>query len=238
MDNSNNDVLSNSKDFSSVTQLRILFNDEHEKMISMCSITGTGRAANSALALQILGTKTEDGDVMIRGNENLKIDNEFLPVLDLLLQWLQVGDTCLQSSLNDDNASLLYGLAEYFSIFNLIDAIELEKKRRDGREEFRLKFTKLTSDMRDIIQKIANGGVRCVRCTRYTTVPSSYKGKTPKCVRCRVRVDYESDSADYYYDDLDEFGFDFDFGEDYYWDHRIERYDDDFEYDDGYSFGS
>lgn len=186
--------------------VRIRFNDEYEKIVSLSTITGNGRGANSILAMQILGTYHG-----MQGSTNLQIDEEFIPVVDLLLQWLgelgdgEVGD-CLKTELNEENASLLHGLAQYFGLTNLEKAIEEEKERRDKEEE-----EKEQSSLIEILRLLHMGactkpGIRCVRCGKPTTVAPTYRGNTPRCRACRFSgsrntysraFNYDSDDSSY-----------------------------------------
>lgn len=106
--------------------IRVVINETHEKFLSKDWLIEEGRAANSVLAMQVLGTK--EG---LHGSAALTLDEEFVPIFDRLLLWISTGDRYLESNLTEENASALNGLAQYFGLERLEQAIEVEQKKRE-----------------------------------------------------------------------------------------------------------
>jgi hypothetical protein len=106
--------------------IKVIINGHHEKMFSMDWLTGNGRAADSILAMQLLGTK--EG---FQGTCELRLDESLVPTVDLLILWLTMGDDSLKSNLTQENASKIHALAQYFCLKRLEDAIVKEEEDRD-----------------------------------------------------------------------------------------------------------
>jgi hypothetical protein len=103
----------------------VIINETHEKFLSKDWLIEDGRASNSVLAMQVLGTK--EG---LQGTAVLTVDEEFVSVFDMLLLWISMGDQYLESNLTEENASALNGLAQYFGLEHLEQAIEAEQTKR------------------------------------------------------------------------------------------------------------
>jgi hypothetical protein len=182
--------------------IRVIINETHEKFLSIDWLIEGGRAANSVLAMQVLGTN--EG---LQGSTALTVDEEFVPVFDMLLLWILMGDHYLESDLTEENASALNGLAQYFGLDQLEQAIDVEQKKReqkhqDDQEESRRASMILTmlapgqglprlpssSTVRRSSSSTArsNGRVKCVRCRNWTTKAPTYRGNTPRCRDCRT----------------------------------------------------
>jgi hypothetical protein len=186
--------------------IRVIFNETEEKFVSRDWLEGKGRAAESVLAKQVLGTK--EG---LQGSSHLTIEEELLPVLDVLLLWFFMGDKYLETDLTEENASALHALAQYFALDKLEIAIKQEQERREEEarnaeeEESRRIEEMLCRAMQGLAssflgstqQRSSNGGVCCVECGNRTTVPSTYKGNSPLCRDCRL-ADHD-DYFDYKY---------------------------------------
>ena len=105
--------------------IRIEVNGQ-EKFLASNWLQGNGRASSSILAKQILGTKQG-----LSGTTALTIDDELVPVFDMLILWMAIGNDYLQASLTEENASDLFALASYYNLQTLEKAIQEEQHRRD-----------------------------------------------------------------------------------------------------------
>jgi hypothetical protein len=108
----------------------VIINETHEKFLSKDWLIEDGRASNSVLAMQVLGTK--EG---LQGTAVLTVDEEFVPVFDMLLLWISMGDQYLESNLTEENASALNGLAQYFGLEQFEQAIEVEQTKREQKHQ-------------------------------------------------------------------------------------------------------
>jgi hypothetical protein len=151
--------------------IRVIFNETEEKYMSREWLEGKGRAAESALAKQVLGTK--EG---FQGSSHLTIEEELLPVLDALLLWLSMGDKYIETRLTEENSSSLHALAQYFALDKLEIVIKQEQARRE--EEAR----KAEEEARKAKQRVDQA--KCFRCGVPTTVPRTYIGNKPSCENC------------------------------------------------------
>jgi hypothetical protein len=105
--------------------IRVIVNGS-DKYLAKDWLEGDGRATGSVLAKLVLGTV--EG---FCGSTELEIEDDFVPVFDMLRLWLLLGNEQLQSTLTEENASALYGLATYFGIEKLEQAIKEEQERRE-----------------------------------------------------------------------------------------------------------
>ena len=202
--------------------IRILVNETEEKFVAKDWLIGDGRAANTILAKQILGT-TEG----LQGSADITVDDDCLGVFDTMLLWLLLGDAHLQASLTEENASLIYKLADYFGLEALKSAIEAEQKQRDEDEAKRVAaeirkraeqaaFDRMMAATMRILENRAKsagtvrhtsaGKVRCTSCGEPTTVAPNYRGNTPRCWDCRDNDTFDNDydyfsNRDYFSDD-------------------------------------
>jgi hypothetical protein len=80
--------------------IRVIINETHEKFLSKDWLIEDGRASNSVLAMHVLDTK--EG---LQGTAVLTVDEEFVPVFDMLLLWISMGGQYLESNLTAENAS-------------------------------------------------------------------------------------------------------------------------------------
>jgi hypothetical protein len=186
--------------------IRVVINETHEKFLSKDWLIEGGRAANSVLAMQVLGTK--EG---LQGSASLTVDEDFVPVFDMLLLWILMGDQYLESNLTEENASALNGLAQYFGLEQLEQAIEMEQKKREQKhQQDRQESRRMASfiallqgariaDMEDLRSSSSystarssfstarsNDRVKCVNCGCWTTQAPTYRGNTPRCRDCRT----------------------------------------------------
>jgi hypothetical protein len=176
--------------------IRVIINETHEKFLSKDWLIEDGRASNSVLAMQVLGTK--EG---LQGTAVLTVDEEFVPVFDMLLLWISMGDQYLESNLTEENASALNGLAQYFGLEQLEQAIEAEHRKREQKH--------LEKAMKDPLRQRFNLArsrcdVRCFACGDWTTMAPTYRGDTPRCFDCREEAghgnDRDEDIPDVFYD--------------------------------------
>jgi DNA-binding protein H-NS len=189
---------------------RVVINETHEKFLLKDWLIEGGRAANSVLAMQVLGTK--EG---LQGSTALTVDQELVPVFDMLLLWILMGDQYLESTTNltEENASALNALAQYFGLEQLEQAIEMEQKKREQKHQqdqqqqaeestinawfeiidvwlrglhvVDLHPISVRSSSSTARSKNKNGRVKCVRCRNWTTQAPTYRGNTPRCRDCR-----------------------------------------------------
>jgi hypothetical protein len=186
--------------------IRVVINETHEKFLSKDWLIEGGRAANSILAMQVLGMEVLGTDEGMQGSAALTVDEEFVPVFDMLLLWISMGDQYLESNLTEENASALNGLAQYFGLDQLEQAIESEQKKReqkhqqDQQEESRMdpmiaiRQRLRRMDLPAIAARVSssstversNGRVKCVVCGCWTTEAPTYRGNRPRCRDCRT----------------------------------------------------
>ena len=168
--------------------IRIEVNGQ-EKFLASNWLQGNGRASSSILAKQILGTKQG-----LSGTTALTIDDELVPVFDMLILWMAIGNDYLQASLTEDNASDLFALASYYNLQTLEKAIQEEQRRRDeaARQEEEKKRQREELAKARIRAALETRWVRCATCSSLTTVAKSYQGNRPRCWSCRVKGDDDS----------------------------------------------
>ena len=181
--------------------IRIEVNGQ-EKFLASNWLQGNGRASSSILAKQILGTKQG-----LSGSTALTIDDELVPVFDMLILWMAIGNDYLQASLTEENASDLFALASYYNLQTLEKAIQEEQRRRDeaARQEEEKERQRLVLILARLRAAGGTGGVRCASCRAVTTVAPSYKGNRPRCWSCRGKYVYNRDDP-YDYDESDSYG--------------------------------
>ena len=127
--------------------IRVMVNGRLQKFLDPQWLEGDGRASGSILSKLVLGTGTEDDGpekwktnstlsrtttTTARSTKELWVDEALVSSFDWLIVWLAIGDSYLQSSLTDENASHLFALASYYGLDQLERAIQEEQQRREA----------------------------------------------------------------------------------------------------------
>ena len=153
-----------------------------------------GRAADSVLAKQVLGT--EQG---LAGSDAITIDDELEAAFDLVVVWLAMGNERLEMLLTEENASMLFELAEYFDLKDLQKAIRDEEGRREKEDEekrqkqleARLRLQRTAERQGKLEAQRRRGDVPCFSCGTMTSVAPTYMGNRPRCWSCRNGEEYD-----------------------------------------------
>lgn len=107
--------------------IRVVVNGD-EKLLAKEWLAGDGRAVNTILAKQILGT--EEG---FQGTKILTLNEELFPYFDLVIDWLCKEDDHTRLVLSAENAVQLNDLALYFGLDGLLNVIQEVKRERQQR---------------------------------------------------------------------------------------------------------
>jgi len=114
------------------------------KMVHRAWLIDGGRAAESALSRQILGT-TEG----LRGSNTIVVEER---AFDRLCVWLEHGDERMQEELTKENAGELLEAAGYFCLDRLQDAIHVELSRRQTMKEALERDVKIRRELQETLE--------------------------------------------------------------------------------------